>query len=189
MVNKFKAGYKLAVTQVGAAYAQALVDNALVETIAVSDTSGNIASTIDALQANTKLVGVTQVGPTSAMAITATQLANSSDLLGKLTGSYSLAVSQVAAGDAKTLAANGKVASIAVSDTADAVDANLNDLHALGKKLSSIRLTDAGGTVDMTSAQYFDQTNLLDKITGGFSLAVSGVSAAKAAQVLSDGNV
>ncbi len=189
VVNKFKAGYKLAVTQVGAAYAQALVDNALVETIAVSDTSGNIASTIDALQANTKLVGVTQVGPTSAMAITATQLANSSDLLGKLTGSYSLAVSQVAAGDAKTLAANGKVASIAVSDTADAVDANLNDLHALGKKLSSIRLTDAGGTVDMTSAQYFDQTNLLDKITGGFSLAVSGVSAAKAAQVLSDGNV
>lgn len=189
VVNKFKAGYKLAVTQVGAAYAQAMADNTVVDSIAVSDSSSNIASTIDALQANTKLVSVTQVGPTSPLAITATQLANDGDLLNKLTGSYSLSVSQVAAADAKTLAANAKVVSIAVADTADGVDANLNDLYALGKKLSSIQLTDTGGTIDMTSAQYFDQTNLLDKITGGFSLAVSGVGAAKAAQVLSDGNV
>ena len=189
VVNKFKTGYKLAVTQVGAAYAQAMVSNTVVDTIAVSDTSSNIASTIDALQANTKLVSVTQVGPTSPLSITATQLAADADLLGKLTGSYSLSVSQVAAADAKTLAANSKVVAIAVSDTADGVDANLNDLYALGKKLSSIMLTDTGGTLDMTSAQYFDQTNLLDKITGGFSLAVSGLNAAKAAQVLSDGNV
>ena len=189
VVNKFKTGYKLAVTQVGAAYAQAMVSNTVVDTIAVSDTSSNIASTIDALQANTKLVSVTQVGPTSPLSITATQLAADADLLGKLTGSYSLSVSQVAAADAKTLAANSKVVAIAVSDTADGVDANLNDLYALGKKLSSIVLTDTGGTVDMSSAQYFDQANLLDKITGGFSLAVSGLNAAKAAQVLADGNV
>lgn len=189
VVNKFKAGYKLDVTQVGAAYAQAMASNSVVETLSVSDTSNNIASTIDALQANTKLVAVTQTGPTNPLAITAQQLSNNADMLAKLTGSYSLSVSQVAAADAKTLASNSKVVSIAVSDTADGVDANLNDLYALGKKLSSIRLTDTGGTVDMTSAQYFDQTNLLDKITGGFSLAVSGVSAGKAAQVLADGNV
>jgi len=189
VVNKFKTGYKLAVTQVGAAYAQAMVDNAVVDTIAVSDTSSNIASTIDALQANGKLTTVTQTGPTSPLSITATQLAADADLLGKLTGSYSLSVTQVAAADAKTLATNSKVVSIDVADTADGVDANLNDLYALGKKLSSIRLTDTGGTVDMTSAQYFDQTNLLDKITGGFSLAVSGLNAAKATEVLADGNV
>lgn len=189
VVNKFKVGYKLDVTQVGAAYAQAIAANTVVDTLSVSDTSSNIASTIDALQANTKLVAVTQVGPTSPLAITAQQLVDDADLLNKLNGSYSLAVSQVAASDAKTLASNGKVVSIAVSDTADGVDANLNDLYALGKKLNTIKLTDAGGMIDMTSAQYFDQTNLLDKITGGFSLAVSGVNAGKAQQVLADGNV
>ena len=190
VVNKFKTGYKLAVTQVGAAYAQAMdIPDGVVDSISVSDTSANIASTIDALQANSKLVSVTQTGSTSPLAITADQLTANDELLGKLTGSYSLAVSGVLAENAKTLAANSKVASLAVTDTADGVDAKLNDLYALGKKLTSIQLSDSGGTINMTSAQYFDQTNLLDKIAGGFSAAVSGLSAAKAEQVLSDGNV
>ena len=190
VVNKFKTGYKLAVTQVGAAYAQAMdIPGGVVDSISVSDTSSNIAATMDALQANTKLVSVTQTGPTSPMAITADQLANNADLLTKLTGSYSLAVGGVAAADAKLLATDGKVVSLAVTDTADGVDAKLNDLYALGKKLTSIQLTDSGGTINMTSAQYFDQSNLIDKITGGFSAAVSGLSAAKAEQVLADGNV
>jgi hypothetical protein len=190
VVNKFKTGYKLAVTNVGAAYAQAMdIADGVVDSISVSDTSANIGSTIDALKVNSKLVSVTQIGPTSPLAITADQHTDNGELLGKLTGSYSLAVSGVMAENAKTLAANSKVASIAVTDTADGVDAQLNDLYALGKKLTSIQLTDSGGTINMTSAQYFDQTNLLDKITGGFSAAVSGLSAAKAEQVLSDGNV
>ncbi|MGZ6005557.1 MAG: beta strand repeat-containing protein [Candidatus Saccharimonadales bacterium] len=109
--------------------------------IAITDTSANIAANLDVLQANAaKISTITQSGTVAPLAITATQLTTDAAALGKITGTYTLALStnqivalsstQVGALTASQVAAL-TTAQIAAIETADLVALSSSGIAAL----------------------------------------------------------
>ncbi len=159
----------------------ALTSDAAVTHFAITGSSSDLAGRWDdLLAAGTQLTAVTQTGSPVTMSITAGQYANSADLLAKFTDTYSLSVSGVLAGDAKSLTiADAFVASVAVTGTAQQISTNLNDLLGLEDKLLSISQT---GTADVavTALQYQGNPQLLGLFATPVNFAVSDLNAADA---------
>jgi hypothetical protein len=188
---KLDAGYKLSVRDATAAQAQALLDNSYsaVESVSVVDSSANIAAQLDALNANTKLATILQSGKATALTVTQAQMTADATALGKIQGSYSLAVSDAAAGDVATLAANSRVASMVVTDTGANILAKLADLKSAGPKISTLNLSNPSSTLAMTYTQWAGHQGTLGKIAQNYSVSVSGVSAANAGSVAANTRV
>ena len=134
-----------------------------------------------------KLLAVA-VTDSSEISMAYSALSTNAGVLGKVTGgSYSLHVTDVRATDAKALTlSNTHVSSLTVSDTSSAVAAKLADLSGLisATKLAasgSVTLTDTS-PLAINKTQYDNQAAALGAIVGGlYSLSISGVSAADAA--------
>ena len=190
---KVTGDYALAVNGASAQQAQDLLDagDSHVQSIAVTDTSANIAANLDALQANTKLSRITQTGPTVPLGLNVAQLSSDADALAKIQGSYSLAIGNAQASDVASLAANTKVVSMAVTDSAANIVATLGALKAAGNKVGSIQLNDSNtpATLSLSQAQWTVNQPVLAKIASNYNVAVGGVGAALAAAVASDTRV
>ena len=181
---------KLAVTDVGATYAEALANNSLVASISVKDSSTNIASKLVALNTNSKLTSITQTGALQAMTLTEAQLATTDVARGKIVGDYSLNVTGVGVTSAKALAdSNSRILSMSLSGSAADVVSKLNDINALGEKVGSITQSDSGTALALTSSQWMNLSKPLDKITGGYRATVSGVTAVQAIEIATDGHI
>ncbi len=130
----------------------------------LSDTSANIASNLDALQTNVaKITSITQSGTPAALAITPTQLANDATTLNKISGNYTLNVSGVVANSVATNYSNSHISSMAVTDTAANISANLATLQADASKISSITVTD-GNPISLTADQYSSNSSVMSKL-------------------------
>jgi hypothetical protein len=161
-----------------------------IEKLTVADSSSTIGSNLDALQAlSTKLESITQLGSTVPMNITATQLVNDAEVLGKISNNYNLKVSQVLAANAADTAAIAHVYTIAVKDDVANVVSNLTALQALGSKLSMIEANDPANHLDLTEAQYSANRVAIGKMASGMLVDVSSVKAANAYNVASDQRV
>ena len=191
VLTKFGTGKpSLIVTEVAAANVASLVGNSKITALRVEDSAYNIAANLDALQTHQLKIGsITQTGLATPIAITYAQVTSAADALGKISGSYSLSVSGVAAANASTLAANNKVVSMAVTGDNATIVANLSDLHGLGKKVATITQSNPSTSLALTAEQWVGQASTLNKIVGGFSATLSGVSAAKAQLVAADSRV
>ena len=189
LIGKFQDGYTLAVRGARAADALALAERSTVSTIAVADTSANIAANIADLRTNGKLVAITQTGAPAALTMAADDLGANADVLAKIAGNYSLAVTGVAAANAKTLAANTRITALSVADTAAQITANIEDLNALGKRLRAVTQNDTGAALTLSQSQFARLGTTLAKITGGYQVDVTGVSAANAAGVAASAQV
>lgn len=191
VLTKFGDGKpSLIVTEVAAANVASLVGNAKITALRVEDSAYNIAANLDALQTHKlKIDTITQNGPATPIAISYAQVASAADALGKISGSYSLSVSGVAAANASSLAANNKVVAMAVTGDNATIAANLSALHGLGKKVTTITQSNSGTALALSAAQWVGQASTLNKIVGGFSATVSGVNAAKAQSVAADSRV
>lgn len=183
--------YHLAVSGATAQQALGLLDESAshVQTVAVADTSANIAARLDELQANGKLASITQTGTAAPLNLTKAQWTDNQDALGKIKGSYSVAISDAKAGDVAALAANARVSGMTVTDTASALVGQLDALKAAGNKVSSIVLTTVPASLALTAAQWSAHQTTLGKISTGFSVALSGVSASSAAALAADARV
>ncbi len=155
--------------------------------VAVSDTAANVSSRIDSLQARVATIkSITLTDGSPVLALTATQLTANSAMLLKIGGAYAITVSgtataaQVAA--VKSTLITKLTTGLAVSDTAANIASNITALHAYVSSIASIALTDASPVVTLTAAQLVANASLLLKITGSYSIALSGT--ATAAQVL-----
>lgn len=163
--------------------------------MSVADTSANIAENLDALQANTRVTGIVQSGKASPLVITRQQLIDDADTLAKISGSYSLGVSGVAAatvgdidGAKDLLANNAHVAWLSVQASAEEISANLADLGHLGIKLVGLEQTDPSVAIGVTDAALTANRTVLSKIDG-YRVDVSAVSAARALALFSDFHV
>ena len=163
--------------------------------MSVADTSANIAENLDALQANTRVTGIVQSGKASPLVITRQQLIDDADTLAKISGSYSLGVSGVAAatvgdidGAKDLLANNAHVAWLSVQASAEDISANLADLGHLGIKLVGLEQTDPSVAIGVTDAALTANRTVLSKIDG-YRVDVSAVSAARALALFSDFHV
>ncbi|HVS52055.1 MAG TPA: hypothetical protein VHD62_06835 [Opitutaceae bacterium] len=184
-------GDTIEVTAVHAASAQAFVDAKpdYVSSITVSDTSANIQKNLDALQSlvsSGDLRQIVQTGASANLKITAAQLAADGDALGAIKNhAYTLAITNASVSatlgldDQTALTANAKIKSIDVRDTTDAIETNLDALQRVGLRLKSISQTDADSAIDLTGAQYTQDSVALGKIITSYHLAVTRAAAAQ----------
>lgn len=181
--------YRLEVSGVkaGQAAAVAALDN--VAAVNVSDSADNIVANLDALQAVNELgllKGITLTGKKPLLtldmarlqgaALTATQ--GVLDTIGG--GHYALAVTGVSTAALDDIAANAHVVAIEVAASSDEIEASLDTLYQLGKRVTRIQQSDSGGAIDVTQAVYESRASVLAKIDSGYSVNLTGVAAAKA---------
>ena len=179
--------YNLAVTGVSAADATSIASTAHVDVVDVSDDGSNIVGHMDELQAlNTsgQLRSIAVALPQMTMDVSAFQGAQADATNGVLDkikrGAYRLAVTGAGTGDIADLTANHRIASIAVTDTSANIESSLDDLNHLGSRLASITQTDSGTALNLTQTQFDSRAAVLSKIAGGYSVDLTGVTAAKA---------
>lgn len=189
LLEKLDAGYTLDLRDVRADQALALVDDDHVKTIAISDSSANIATHLDALNDNSKITSLTQTGAITPLAITAAQMTRNASALGNIRGNYSLSLREVEADSVAALAANAKVSSLAVADSASHVLDNLAALKSAGKKLSSLSQLGTPSVLNMAHSDWLNYQGTLDKFSAGYDVALTGVNAASAASVAKNAHV
>lgn len=167
-----------------------LTNDAHVTSIAVADSSGNISSALDALRGNDKVVTITQTGKPIALTLTASQINSDDGVLAKLSGSYTLNVSGVSASQALSLASgDSRITSMSVTDAGSAITGKLAELTALGKKLTSVKQSDPGSALSLSANDWVANIGALSKISGGYSVSLTSVSAASAEKFALDSRV
>ena len=125
--------------------------------------------------------------------VTNSKLVNDIDALKVLNGKYTLNVTDISVGDALGLKAPSKDAtlSLAVTDTAANIAANLDKLQSLvkAKTLSSITVSDSASPITITAAQLKSDPDVLKLLTNTGGIAVTGVLAADAAKTAATAGV
>jgi hypothetical protein len=182
--------YNLSVSSVKASFVATVGADSHVTALSVSDTSANIANNLDALMAvNGKLGTVFQTGVPAPISLTHAQLTADEAVLAKFSNGFSLAVTNVTAANASSLASNERVVTVAVSDSSLNIRNKLDTLQGLGVKLSSITQSEPPATMAITATQYFADAGALGKISNSYTLSVSDVSASIAATLASNKRV
>ena len=163
--------------------------------VKVSDTSANIATNLNDLQAQSaKLLSIEQSGAKAALGITAAQLKSASAALAKIDGgSYTLSVSGVGASILAGVLANAKVTSFSVTDTSGNIAANISALHGAGNKLSSITQSGTKAALSITAAQLSTSAATLAKIDGNtdtaYTLSVVGAQTSQLSSLANNAKV
>jgi hypothetical protein len=180
------ASYSLGVTGVNAVNASAVNSDSHVVSMSVTDSAANVASAVDALQANAKLSSIT-ISDSNLVNVTSAQFTNDSSVLAKITNPSVVKVTGVAASAAAGVANNSSVSSISISDLASNVSANLDALQS-NSKISSVTVTDTNPLV-ITAAQYANDSAAIGKISGGYTLKISGVTTSSVASLLANSHL
>ena len=149
----------------------------------VGDTAANVAANLDALQSLGSKLSSVAISDGGTLSLTATQYANDSGALGKLTGTYGIGLSQVTAANVASAANALHVNSVMVNDTAANISSQLTALYTAGSKLTDISVFDPANAIGVSYSQYINNASVLTKIHGTHLLAVSGVSASAASSV------
>lgn len=181
--------YRLAVSGVraGQAATVAAMDN--VTAINVSDTADNIVANLDALQAvndQALLQGISLTGKKLTLTMDVARLQGASQtatqgVLDKITsGHYALAVTGVSTAALNDIAGNAHVVAMEVSASSDEIEASLDALYQLGKRVTRIQQSDSGAAIDVTQSVFESRASVLGKIDSGYSVRMTGVAAAKA---------
>lgn len=182
--------YKLAVTSVTAGTALSIASFHNVDTVDVTDTGDNLASSLVDLQTLTdqnQLKGLTLSGSKKLITLDASLLVGDAftatrAVLDQIRGGhYNLAATAAAAADLPSLALNSHVVSVAVKDNSDNLTASLDTLAQLGHRLTMIEQTDNGTAFDLTQSQLDTRGSVLAKIIGGYTANLTGVRASRAA--------
>ena len=188
-------GYNLQVSGVPISSIGTALANSKVTSVSVSDTAANIAAHLDTLNSLGSKLGILTV--TSGMnsdgtfSVTPTQLATYSSFLSHQP-SLILRVTDVTAASVSNYLATSGVVGVTVSDTGANIVANSAYLSSLASmansQLVSVTQTDSA-PLAITFAQYQTTYPLALKLTGSYTLAVSGVTVAQMSAILNDTHV
>jgi hypothetical protein len=194
-------GYSLAITNASVSdvlgldsQTTPLSANAKVRTISIVDTTDAIASNLDALQkVGLRIKNIAQTDAATPLEITGTQYKNDRTVLGKIITSDLLAVMDASAAQMYSLAADHKVVTVEVQDTANNLSRNWSLLEKLADSLTSVNVSDQANAIHVTSAQFAGSTALLSKFTDttdqSYKLQVTNVSSESALAVANSHNV
>ena len=191
VLGKILAGdaYKVDVQQATAAEAQALVDDARVDTVAVKDNAQAISVAIDDLKNNAKLTGISITGSSQMLSLSYAQLSADASAIAKVNSNYSLNVTDTDADKALSLTqSNARVAKVEVKDTTSHLLTSIDDLASLGSRLSKVTDTDTSA-LTMTASHWKTLQNTLGKIVGGYNVNLTEVKASEATALVADGRV
>ena len=183
--------YNLAVTGVAAADAASVASTAHVDVVDIQDDGSNIVAHMDELQAlnaggqlRSITLGPSAVSQAMTMDVSSfqgDQADATNGVLDKIKRSaYHLAVTGGTTADLDDLTANHRIASISIADSSDNIEAAMDSLNHLGSRLTTIVQTDSGAALNLTQTQFDSRAAVLSKIAGGYTVNLSGVTAAKA---------
>jgi hypothetical protein len=189
--------YTIKINAARAVDAQAIKSDDHITSIAVTDLNSEIAINFDDLQSNSKVSNIDILGANKTINISSSQWLSDADLVNRLktqNGNVKFSISGVAASEAKLLLsdASNRISSVTVADSAANIVSNLTDLAALGKNLTSIVQTDArqqaspGVPLSLTASNWMANIGVLSKITGGYGVKLTEVTASKALSLAND---
>ena len=186
-LDKIGGNYTVNLTGVSVGQVATLAADTHVGTMAIADTAAGISGKFDTLRNYVAKIesinGGTSATSATALTLTASQYALGSALLAKInyTGATVKGVTAAVAQSLKT--SDAKVTSVTVTDTSAKIAENLDALQANGK-VTSITQSATVLPLAVTRAQLTADAATLAKITGNYSLTVSGVTAAEAKALL-----
>ncbi len=192
VLNLITGNYSLIVAGASAGVAVTLAGNSHLTSLSVADSTQTISAQIDNLQAMVgKITAITLTDTgTPILAISSTQWAGDSGVLKLVSGSYNIAISGVLVANVTSLLAARHVVSVAIADTASNVASLLDMLQANAAKITGIALTDSGTpTLAITAGQLLTDASALSKISGNYTVSVSGVNMANLASVVANPHV
>lgn len=186
--------YALAITEasvsdtLGLGGQPALSANTRVKSIDIKDGTDAIEANLDALQrVGLRLKSISQTDAGNPLTLTASQYNKDSLVIGKIITSYQLDVIKASAAQAARLAANVKVVTVSVSDTAANLGSRWGLIQRLSDSLTAIEVTDPDNALTLTGDQLALGEGLLAKFTNDvdhpYRLAITGVKAGQAADV------
>jgi hypothetical protein len=165
--SKLRGDYAFDVSGVSMADLSDVLATSNVGSVRVSGTSESIATGWDdlsALSAN-MLAGLTVTDSATPVAITYEQWSQSAHALSKIS-TQSLALLDVAPGQASAAAIEANVSTVSIKGTAAEVAAEFDQLVTLGSKVDDIQITDDAPMM-ITQAQFDAGETTLAKINGG----------------------
>ena len=118
------------------------------------------------LHAGAVISGIT-VTDGNLISLTESQLTSDSGALALLSGSDTLAVTNVLVSDVSTVLANSHVSSVSIVDSSIHLAANLDALESVNSAISSITVTDPNA-LSLTSQQLSNDSSVLAKVEGLF---------------------
>jgi len=168
----------------GAAQASQFVDNSLISAVGVTDSAANVATYLDTLEAlftagTLSGISLTDSG-TPVLQISAQQLQEDAGALSAISSAYNLTVTGASAASAASILTSGHVLSVAISDSAANIGANLDSLQGLAAagKVSSITPNDSGvATLSITDNQLSKDASALADISGTFLVSANADTA------------
>ena len=176
VLGKIDSGnYTVSLNDVSAKTLAAVNANAKVTSFNFVDTSANIALQLPSLKTASKLQNITASGVPSAITLTDANYLLYTSTLAKITGSYSLALTGVAATNVATRLENTKVTAVSVNDSSSNVVTQLAALETASTKLKTIALTDVKPGLSLSVAQM--NSSAVGKIISKYTLSVADTSA------------
>jgi hypothetical protein len=146
--------------------------------VAVSDTAAALSNSINALQPVVGSIATVTVTDGNPLTLTAAQLIADTAVLEKNTGDYKITVTgTVTADQAVGLAPDlllKLTTGLTVADTAANVIADLANLQTRSPWIATIALSGAPTVLSLTAEQVVDDATALGKLTGTYSVTVSG---------------
>jgi hypothetical protein len=192
--------YSLAITNasvsdvLGLGASPALSTNSKVKAISIVDTTDAIGGRLDDLQrVGLRIKSITQTDVAEHLTVTGDQYQHDKLVLGKFITADMLDVIDASAAQAKALAADHKVLTADIQDTASSISRNWSLLQNLTDSLTSVQVTDDQNAIRVTADQFAGSDTLLGKFSDtaqhSYKLAVTQVSAGTATAVASAHNV
>lgn len=185
-------GYQVSLSDVSASGATTLLQNEHVAQVQVKDTASQLSINFGNLMAlGPALTAITQSDAAVAnshLQISMAQWKTGTDTLAKIQGNYKADLSDASASDAASVATNTKVDTVSVKDSAFEISAKFNQLVA-NSKLSEIVLTGPVAPINISQTQLVAGSSLLDKVQGGYTLAVTNADVSASADLLANEHV
>jgi hypothetical protein len=168
--------------------AAGLQANSAITSFSIADTAANVVAALASLVTDTKLTSIALTdASTPTLSLTAAQYAADTGVLAKIGSAFKLTVTGATAAGAAVLQAAAQVTGFTIGDSSANISAALTTLSA-DTKLSAIALTDSN-PLNLTYAQYLAGSAALAKLSGSYSLAVTGATAASAAALQANSHV
>ncbi|MDE2341920.1 MAG: NF038122 family metalloprotease [Betaproteobacteria bacterium] len=157
-------------------------------TYTIADTAANVASHIDALQADSSGILWIALTDGNPLSLSEAQLQNDSGVLSLIQGHYTLSVTAVSTVALPAVLQNGNVMAVSVADTAANLSAALDTLQANAAKIAAITLTDAA-PLTLLASQLSADAAALALVQGNYSINVYGATTANLATLLATPHV
>lgn len=190
--------FSLAVSGVKAGQAAELAAIDHVGSLSIADSADNVAASLadlETLQGQGLLADIALTGKSKSLSLAATQVRGDAAtatqaVLDKISSiNWGLAIDGASLDDLEELAANDRVTSIAFEAAGDDIASHLDALAGLGRRLARIDQSDGGTALDLTQAEFDSHASVLARIDGGYTVNLSGASAAKAIVDATNGHV